>query len=197
MAASKKSLKWILIVVIIVVIAAIIYYFVTKDPKVEKPKENVPAGSGSTSWVDESFPLNVGMFGEKIKALQIALGISTDGKFGNQTKGSIEAKGYTVPLSESDYKKIIANPTASSQTGGSGKTIDDFKGKWIKAKYDNTIVRYIDGQIFKTYSAGQDIGRIGDTTAIGPYHKLIDVAGDDSILGLKIHNSYLNQILGL
>lgn len=119
----------------VVVIGGILIYifrcklFPSLSSCVEDPNKNnipVPPGSPTPKWVPESFPLNVGMFGPKIKALQKALGFQStdknapnyqDGYFGGEeTKSAIIAKGKTVPLSEADYNSIV-NPAASG--GGS------------------------------------------------------------------------------
>lgn len=66
--------------------------------------------------VSESFPLSVGMTGEKIKALQVKLAVSpTTGYFGNKTNAAVQAKGYKVPLSEADYNKIMGIATPPIQ----------------------------------------------------------------------------------
>jgi len=123
MAFSKKTLKGIFIVAIIVIVIALAVYLFRCDifknlgSCVEDPNKNnipVPAGSPTPKWVAETFPLNIGMFGTKIKALQTALGIAADGKLGSQTNSALIAKGYTVPLSLTDYNNIV-NPAA---TGG-------------------------------------------------------------------------------
>jgi peptidoglycan hydrolase-like protein with peptidoglycan-binding domain len=65
--------------------------------------------------VSESFPISVGMTGEKIKALQVKLAVSpTTGYFGNKTNAAVQAKGYKVPLSEADYNKIMGVTVAPS-----------------------------------------------------------------------------------
>lgn len=124
MALSKTSLRWIFWIVIAVIIIALLVYFFrcsifsNLGSCIEDPNETntpVPPGSPTPKWVPESFPLNVGMFGPKIKNLQKALGISQDGRFGTvETLPALQAKGYNVPLSLTDYDKIV-NPPA---TGG-------------------------------------------------------------------------------
>ena len=72
--------------------------------------------------VSESFPLSVGMTGEKIKALQVKLGVSpTTGYFGNKTNAAVQAKGYTIPLSEANYNKIMG-VTVTTTTGAAPLT---------------------------------------------------------------------------
>lgn len=146
MALKKESLIWIFVIIAIVIIILAIWYF--SKPKVQDPNKTntpVPPGSPTTKWISESFPLNVGMYGTKIKALQTALSIPADGKFGQQTNAAIKAKGYSIPLSESDYNMIVPSNTntntnngssinASSCAGASGKDILGY------AQFDNTIV---------------------------------------------------------
>ena len=111
---------WILILIAAITLAAILAYvfrcklFPALASCVEDPNKNntpVPPGSPTPKWIPEVPPYNVGMFGPKIKALQTALGISADGKFGQQTKAAVIAKGKSVPLSTTDYNDIINPPT--------------------------------------------------------------------------------------
>lgn len=127
MASQRKTLIWLLVIAVIAIVAAIIIYlfrcdiFKNLNSCVQDPNKNntpVPPGSPTTKWVPEQFPLNLGMFGPKIKALQQALEfaeVDQDGKFGNiKTKPAVIAKGYSVPLSEADYNKIIGASTGTS-----------------------------------------------------------------------------------
>lgn len=57
--------------------------------------------------IPESFPLTKGMKGKKIGALQKELKIPQDEYLGLQTEDHILRIGYTLPLSEEDYKKIV------------------------------------------------------------------------------------------
>ena len=133
MAFSRKSLYWLFGLAVAALVIGILIYFFRCDifknlgSCVEDPNETnvpVPPGSPTPRWVPETFPLNIGMFGPKIKALQKALGFQDidkdkpkyqDGRFGTrETLPAIQAKGYNVPLSETDYQKIV-NPAV---TGG-------------------------------------------------------------------------------
>lgn len=195
----------IIIAVIIIVIALIVYKFrcdifsglssCVQDPN--KTNTPVPAGSPSPTWVSETFPLNIGMYGAKIKALQTALNITADGKFGPQTKGAVIAKGYTVPLSESDYNKIVI-PSSGGGNNTGKKTLDDYIGTYINTGNTiNTTVRYIaDSSVFKTYGKNANVGRLGTALPNG-YHEMFDVAGDDSTHGLKLADSQLKVILNI
>jgi len=123
MIKSKNTLFWIIAIVVIIILALALWYFMSS--RVSDPNKNntpVPPGSPTPKWIPEAFPLNVGMYGSKIKALQKALGISQDGRFGQQTSGAIILKGKTVPLSETDYNAIV-NPAA---TGG-GSNFQELK----------------------------------------------------------------------
>ena len=52
----------------------------------------------------------------KIKDIQKCLGLTADGKLGPGTEKALKAKGYSVPLTQSDYDKIMANCGGSSVT---------------------------------------------------------------------------------
>lgn len=82
--------------------------------KVDEPTEATPAGSGTSRWIAESFPLRKGMFGGHIKNLQRALKIGDDGKFGTGTENAVKAKLNKTTVEKPDYDKIV-NPSA---TGG-------------------------------------------------------------------------------
>lgn len=161
MAVSKKTYIWIFVLIAIVAVIAIVYYFFTKD-NVPTPSEPVPSGSPTPAWAPESFPLNVGMYGAKIKAMQAVLNIATDGKFGNQTKNAIQAKGYSVPLSQSDYSILISS--------GGGNASSNIKGAY--AKYDNTILRNKDLSQKQVFNKDQWMGTVTGTDASGSYYEL-------------------------
>lgn len=166
-----------------------------EDPN--KNNEPVPSGSPTTTWIPETIPYNVGMFGPKIKALQKAVGIPDDGKFGNQTKATIMAKGYVVPLSDSDYNKIVKPSSSTNQAPCPGKTIDACQSYWIKAKYNGTPLRFIsDNKIYKTLNAGEDIGRIGEALPSG-FHKITGRTGSAALFELKLADSWIKTILGI
>lgn len=120
MKLSKGTYKFIFIAAFVVVVGGVALYFIFRDPPVEDPNKNgtpVPPGSPTPKWVPEAFPLTLGMYGNKIKALQAALGFTTaqqDGKLGPMTQSALAAKGKALPLSQTDYNNIV-NPPA---TGG-------------------------------------------------------------------------------
>ena len=58
-------------------------------------------------WIPEAFPLTRGMKGKKIEELQRELKIPMNEILGLQTEEDILRSGYTLPLSEEDYKKIV------------------------------------------------------------------------------------------
>lgn len=76
-----------------------------------KPHPRLPA-----AHANDAFPLKVGTKGNNIKILQGALlrtygvGIlpkyGADGYFGNELESALRAKGYGIPLQESEFKKI-------------------------------------------------------------------------------------------
>lgn len=167
MALSRKTYWIIFAAVAAVVIIAVILYFIFRNPVADPNKTNtpVPTDSPTPKWVKETFPLNVGMYGPKIKALQKALGFSIadqDGKLGPQTKAGIIAKGYAVPLSQTDYNTII-------NTGG-GSASSNIKG--VYAKYDNTIVR--DKNLNEKRKAAKDdyIGQATGSNDSGTYWEI-------------------------
>lgn len=123
MALKRKTLIWLFVIAIVIIVAAIIIYLFRCDifknlrSCVADPNDTntpVPPGSPTTKWVPETPPYNIGMFGPKIKALQIALGFPegtcancADGKLGSNTRAAIVSAGYAFPLSAPDYNKIL------------------------------------------------------------------------------------------
>lgn len=63
-----------------------------------------------------SFPYKKGCKSTDISKVQSCLGISADGKLGPGTEKALKAKGYSVPLTKSDYDKIVANCGGSSSS---------------------------------------------------------------------------------
>lgn len=108
---KKQSI--IILIIILAVILVLAYIFRCKVFKIgcviDPNKTDDPLPTGAVVWVKETFPLNVGMYGNNTKILQSKLGISADGKFGDKTKAAIENKGYSVPLSKIHFDNII-NP---------------------------------------------------------------------------------------
>lgn len=166
MALSKKTLKIIFIAAIVIVVVAIILYvfrceIFSLSSCVEDPNKSntpLPAGATGTQWAKESFPLNVGMYGSNIKALQSALGITADGKFGQQTQSAILSKGKSVPLSEADYNILLGKPAPSNLVKGA------------YAKYDNTIIRNKDLTQNRIANKGEWLGSVTDL--LGEYYEL-------------------------
>lgn len=130
---TQKQLIWIFVTLAVLIAVLLVWYFFFRDEcdpnrngytkkgklsdkcKVDDPtKTNTPPPSG-TQWIpDSSFPLKKGMWGSKVKAVQKALGISDDGKFGPQTEAAIYARFKENTVSEPNYNSLI-NPAA---TGG-------------------------------------------------------------------------------
>lgn len=163
MAMNKKYIKWFIVIAVIVIAAILIYVFRCKlFPSlfscVDDPNKNntpVPQGSPTTTWVKESFPLNVGMFGPKIKALQKALGFQDtnknapnfqDGYFGSaETKPAVIAKGKSVPLTQTAYDDILNPPTVcltrpklSSDQWITGRPVYALFSRAVKTSPDNS-----------------------------------------------------------
>jgi len=116
--------------------------------------------SANSVVVVEGFPLSVGMTGEKIKALQVKLGVSpTSGYLGTKTNSAIQSKGVAVPVSESDYNKLMGI-VATTTT----KPLE--KGKPVYLKGDSIFyysiptkdAMYLVGQVKKNVSLDKAIG---------------------------------------
>lgn len=156
MKLSRKTYTIIFIAVAVIIALAVILYFVFRDPPIEDPNKTntpVPAGSPTNKWVAESFPLTLSMYGSKIKVLQAALGFTgkaLDGYLGTDTQSAILTKGYSLPLSQSDYNTIIT----SKGTGAA----QNIKGAY--AKYDNVVVRYKNLDPKRTVSKDSYLGRV-------------------------------------
>ena len=74
-------------------------------------------GGGVSKWKDcPNFPLTKGCKGEKVEKIQNCLRISVDGKFGSETEKTISDKGYSTPVTQEVYDKIIANCGGSQQS---------------------------------------------------------------------------------
>lgn len=146
MASTKKIVTIALVATIILIGTAVVIYvfrcslFKNLGSCVEDPNKSntpVPAGSPSNKWVFESAPYNVGMYGPSIKALQSALEITADGKFGSQTKAAVIAKGYAVPLSQADYNKIVGASTGTGSGSPAPANPGNIVGQHV---YSNQIV---------------------------------------------------------
>ena len=155
---STKAIKWIIIVVVIIIIIAVAWYFISGAGSVKNPnKTNTPLPAGTpasqSKWIPEAFPLNIGMYGTKIKALQSALGITADGKFGTQTSGAITSAAYTIPLSQTDYNAIVS-PGTNTNTGTSAI------GKFAYAAADGTTLYNPNYSVNRTFSADEFVGKV-------------------------------------
>lgn len=116
-----------------------------KDTAPASPPPVTPQPSSHVSD-NESFPLEGGMRGPKVRALQMALinkfsiGIKgAPGPLGNNTKNAIEHAGYSLPISREDYDNILAGKkkgTTSSAPKTGPPTFNP--GDSIYAKNDGT-----------------------------------------------------------
>jgi lysozyme family protein len=52
----------------------------------------------------------------KIEDVQKCLGLKADGKLGPGTEKALKQKGYSVPLTQADYDKIMAECNKSTTT---------------------------------------------------------------------------------
>jgi len=93
-------------------------------------------GGGGGYTPCSGFPLKQGCKSSDVRKVQECLGIGADGQLGPKTASAIKAKGYSMPLSQSDYDKIVANCGGSSSssttttttvyTGGESGSIENF-----------------------------------------------------------------------
>ena len=117
-----KNKKILVIVVALILISVILYFVFRKksDPQIDM----IPLPDGSkapaSQFIPEQFPLNVGMQGENIRRLQVAINrlnktsakIAEDGIFGAETKNkfllSVPTTQSGLPMSEATLNAIIA-----------------------------------------------------------------------------------------
>lgn len=131
---TRKQLTYIFVALAVIIAFLVVWYFFFRDEcdpenngytKKGKPSNkcivlnpsnsNTPVPSGATQWVpDTTFPIKKGSWGSKVKAVQHALGIAEDGKFGAQTESALYAKIQKTELNQAEYNNLI-NPAA---TGG-------------------------------------------------------------------------------
>jgi len=136
--------------------------------------------------LSESFPLAIGMKGDKIKALQVKLGVTpTTGYFGNKTNAAIQSKGYSVPLSEGNYNKImgiVSNPVSPSNVKkGDAVYLKSSNGSIYS--YPQVKSDYVVGSIKKTDILDRAIGTF-DSEATNGFVKL-----NLSVSGRKLDNT--------
>lgn len=79
------------------------------SPPLYSPTPPAPQGGRCTN---DAFPLGRGAKNQCVVALQTALRITADGNFGPLTEAAVRAKGYVVPLTITDFDKIIAGISA-------------------------------------------------------------------------------------
>lgn len=236
-AGQQKLALYALIFLGLLIASAVIYYVWIRDEcdpnnngftkkgkpsdkcRVNKPTEAVPSGSPTSTWITEAFPLNMGMYGSRIKLLQQKVGIGADGKFGKQTTTALIAKGYTVPLSEADYNTIIGTSTSSTGTSTSSTgadnnqggvntpildgdwnpkkaEIDTYIGTQLKSNGNMTAYFASDKKPFREYLDGQNIGILGKSYSnLG---RMIENAiGDTSWFGVYLKDADVEKILGI
>lgn len=110
--------------------------------KAEDPKTITTPPPAGCQWTpDNIFPLKRCMSGNKVKALQTALGFTgtaVDGRFGGDTENAVKAKFGVNEVSQPNYNSLINPPT----TGG-GNNFSDLKNA-LKGGYVDIVggIRY-------------------------------------------------------
>jgi len=121
--------KKIIIIVISLLLIGVIFYFVFRtkaqqtaivpDSAVKAPPITGGIPEVNNGYIPESFPLNRGMFGDNIKALQTALNkinkgmanIVEDGYFGPRTYvklvASVPTEQSALPIQQATLKQIL------------------------------------------------------------------------------------------
>lgn len=189
MALTRKGWKWIFALIAFAVIGLILYIYRdtifgggSRKP-VKKPTTPIPAGSNTSNWIKESFPLTRWMYGNNIKNVQSALGgLKADGELGPKTEAAIVAAGYTMPLSQSDYNTITGTTTPSSSS---------YVGKTAYARSNGVKVFNNDANysIYKTAKKDEWIGEVRDIDPDDDHYYLITTTkGYGSV---KISDVYL------
>lgn len=86
----------------------------------------------------------------------------------------------------------VVEPTPVAKT--LSEKIDALGAKWVKAKYNNTPVYFINPVgPYKKYNKGKDIGRLGKNLKNG-YHQ---ITGTGASSDVQISDQYLKHIFGL
>lgn len=76
-----------------------------------RASKKAPKAASGQTWIPEQFPLRKGMQGPKVKALQLKLGLTADGKFGNDTQTALLKKYAAVVVPEILYQSITQPAT--------------------------------------------------------------------------------------
>lgn len=108
----------------------------TLDPATKKcvpipapnPDEDKKRTGKSKYIVCNNFPYALYCKSDDIRKVQGCLNVTTDGALGPNTKASIEKAGYSVPLTKSDFDKIMAN-CGKSNVDNTNKETDPFAGE--------------------------------------------------------------------
>lgn len=144
------------------------------------------SSTGSVTYSEDAFPLVFGARGERVKNLQTKLNVSpTSGYLGNKTKAAIEAKGYSIPLSQSNYNKIMGIGAQTSGTGTTGSTTPGSYKAYLKLNdaivysYPENNKSYIVGRIKKSIVLDRSIGYVLSSAANGYSKVSLSVAGYD------------------
>jgi len=155
--------------------------------KAEDPKNITTTPPAGCQWTsDNTFPLKKCMSGNKVAALQTALGILADKKFGNDTLGAVQNKfGGRSEVTQAEYNALI-NPPA---TGGGSNYNNLKKALGSKAiPYSAGVYVDVQGQnkkyVFSFYPTGKfffSLPKVQASIAEGTYSdggKSMKVNGD-------------------
>lgn len=95
-------------------------------PTIKNPNKPVVHSALPAVHANSSFPLRLSAKGDRVLQLQRTLiatygtGIlkkfGADGHFGKELESALRSKGYSIPLSESDFKKITQEKKEEKQT---------------------------------------------------------------------------------
>lgn len=135
---AQKTGLWIIGTIAVLAVVVILYFAFKKDAPCDpnrngfdvkgnpKPKcqvadpntTNTP-GPPNSQWVsDANFPIKRWSWGPKVLALQKALGVGQDGRFGSVTEAALQKKtGKTQISTQAEYNAIVS-PAPPQATGG-------------------------------------------------------------------------------
>lgn len=133
-----------------------------KDAKDRDDKDSTPppasTGCGGQWLEDNTFPLKKCMRGDKIRALQTALGFTgtnVDGKFGVDTLGAVQKKfNNRMEVTQQEYEALINPPDTTPKKGDvvyANEYMNLYKSKIASAS-----------NVFKSFSKDAKVGTVID-----------------------------------